>query len=330
MMVAADEETSLSQIWHVAYPTGETRKVTNDLNDYSDLSVTADGRAMTVAQSDRQANIWIVPEMDASRARQITNSNYDGVQGFSWTPDGRIIYSTQTGATENLRLSDADGTHQRQLTESAGFSRSAVVSPDGKTIVFVLLHNGEQHLWAMDADGSSLRQLTDGVRDTGPVFSADGQWVIYKSYTEGNPNLYKISLTGGQPIRLTDKISGSPAISPDGKLIACSYREEALSPVKIALVSTNGGAPIKLLDLNPMPARGLFRWTRDGQALAYINVRGGVSNIWLQPVDGGQPRPLTDFKQDRIFWFDFSPDGRTLAVARGRVLNDVVLINSVK
>ncbi|HEX8888318.1 MAG TPA: winged helix-turn-helix domain-containing protein [Pyrinomonadaceae bacterium] len=330
MMVAADEESSLSQIWYVAYPTGETRKVTNDLNDYSNLSVMADGRAMTVVQSDRQANIWIVPEMDTTRARQITNSNYDGVQGFSWTPDGRIIYSTSTGATENLRLSDADGAHQRQLTENTGFSRSAVVSPDGKTVVFVLLRNGEQHLWAMDADGSRLRQLTDGIRDTGPVFTADGQWVIYKSYAEGNPNLFKITLAGGQPIRLTDKISGSPAISPDGKLIACTYREEAIAPVKVALFSVDGGAPLKLLDVNPLPVRGLLRWTRDGQALTYINIRGGVSNIWLQPIDGGQPKPLTDFKQDRIFWFDLSPDGRTLAVARGRVLNDVVLINSVK
>jgi Tol biopolymer transport system component/DNA-binding winged helix-turn-helix (wHTH) protein len=330
MMVAADEESSLSQIWYVAYPTGEARKVTNDLNDYHDLSVTADGRAMTVVQSDRQANIWIVPEMDVTRARQITNSNYDGLQGFSWTPDGRIIYSTQTGAAENLRLSDADGTHQRQLTESAGFSRSAVVSPDGKTIVFVLLHNGEQHLWAMDADGSRLRQLTDGVRDTGPIFSADGLWVIYKSYTFGNPNLFKISLNGGQPVRLTEKMIGSPALSPDGKLIACTYREEALAPNKVALFSVDGGAPLKLLDVNPLPLRGLLRWTRDGQALAYLNIRGGVSNIWLQPIDGGQARPLTDFKQDRIFWFDISPDGRTLAIARGRVLNDVVLINSVK
>lgn len=330
MMVAADEESSLSQIWYVAYPTGEARKISNDLNDYSDLSMSADGRAMTVLQSDRQSNIWIAPEMDASRARQITNSNYDGIQGLSWTPDGRIIYSTLMGASENLRLSDADGTHQRQLTESAGFSRSAVVSPDGKTIVFVLLRNGEQHLWAMDADGSHLRQLTNTARDTGPIFSPDGQWVIYKSYSEGNPNLFKIALTGGQPVRLTDKISGTPAISPDGKLIAFTYREEALAPVKVAIVSVDGGAPLKLFEVKPLPVRGLFHWTRDGQSLAYVTMRGGVSNIWLQPINGGETRPLTDFKEDRIFWFDFSPDGRTLAVARGRVLNDVVLINSVK
>jgi Tol biopolymer transport system component/DNA-binding winged helix-turn-helix (wHTH) protein len=330
LMVASDQESSLSQIWFVSYPDGEARKVTNDLSDYSDMTMAADGKSVTVVQSEQQANIWLVPEMDASRARQITNSNYDGVQGFSWTHDGRIIYSTLTGATENLRIMDADGTHQRQLTESAGFNRAAAVSPDGSTIVFVFSRNGEQHLWVMDADGSHVRPLTDGVRDTNPVFSADGQWVIYKSYSQGNPNLFKIPTSGGQPIRLTEKISGAPSISPDGKFIAFTYREEALSPVKVALISADGGAPLKLFDVKPLPVRGLLRWTRDGQALAYINIRGGVSNIWLQPIDGRSPKQLTDFRSERIFWFDFSPDGHTLAVARGHVSKDVVLVNAVK
>ena len=121
-----------------------------------------------------------------------------------------------------------------------------------------------------------------------------------------------------------------PAISPDGKLIACTYREEPLSPTKVALISVDGGAPLRLMDVKTLPFRGLIRWTRDGRSLAYINIRGGVSNIWLQPVDGGPATQLTDFKEGRIFWFDFSPDGRSLAVARGRVSRDVVLVNSVK
>jgi hypothetical protein len=48
------------------------------------------------------------------------------------------------------------------------------------------------------------------------------------------------------------------------------------------------------------------------------------------PVGGGPPRRLTDFKSDSIFWFDFSRDGRQLALARGTQISDVVLISNFR
>jgi len=53
---------------------------------------------------------------------------------------------------------------------------------------------------------------------------------------------------------------------------------------------------------------------------------GGVSNIWLQPVDGEEPRQLTDYKTDFIFSFDWSRDGKQLALSRGTEDRDVILI----
>jgi|SRR2546427_2010056 len=75
---------------------------------------------------------------------------------------------------------------------------------------------------------------------------------------------------------------------------------------------------------------GHVRWTPDGRALTYINTRGIVSNIWLQPVDGGPPKQLTDFKTDRIFSFDWSRDGKWLGCSRGVVDSDVVLIKGFR
>ena len=57
---------------------------------------------------------------------------------------------------------------------------------------------------------------------------------------------------------------------------------------------------------------------------------GGTSNIWKQPLDGGPATQLTDFKTDRIFWFDWSRDGKQLALVRGTVSSDVVLISDIK
>ncbi len=74
----------------------------------------------------------------------------------------------------------------------------------------------------------------------------------------------------------------------------------------------------------------LVRWTPDGRGIAYIATRGGVSNIWSQPLDGGSPKQLTDFKTDRIFSFDWSPDGKWLVLARGTETSDVILIKEFR
>ena len=71
--------------------------------------------------------------------------------------------------------------------------------------------------------------------------------------------------------------------------------------------------------------RGL-QWTLDGQAITYVKTTGRVSNIWSQPLDGGPPKPLTDFKSDSIFSFNWSRYGKQLVYARGAVTTDVVLI----
>jgi len=56
----------------------------------------------------------------------------------------------------------------------------------------------------------------------------------------------------------------------------------------------------------------------------------GVSNLWAQPADGGKPRRITNFTSDRIFWFDFSHDGRQIALSRGAQTGDVVLIKDFR
>ena len=73
-----------------------------------------------------------------------------------------------------------------------------------------------------------------------------------------------------------------------------------------------------------------FRWASDGKALVYVNTLSGVSNLWRQPLDGTQAKQITNFKSDLIYSFVYSPDGRTLALARGSHTRDAVLISEGK
>jgi len=328
LLAPADEALESSQIWFVEKASGQARRITNDLSTYMTLSVTADSGTLATVQSSRVSNIWVAPGLDAERAQQIMNESGWGY-GIAWTPDGRIVYSSNASGKQDIWIVNADGTGQKQLTDTSGLNLYPAVSPDGRTIVFVSDRvDSGTHVWKMDINGGNLKQLTNGMHEHFPQFSPDGKWVIYTSASEGKPTIWKISIDGGEPVQLTNKYSKLPVVSPDGKLVACYYWEENPdTPFGISLVPFQGGAPVKTVD--NLPA-AIVRWASDGRALIYNETRGGVSNLWSQAIDGGQPKKLTEWKSERIFDFAFSNDGKRLALSRGVVTNDVILISDFK
>jgi Tol biopolymer transport system component len=138
----------------------------------------------------------------------------------------------------------------------------------------------------------------------------------------------KVPSEGGPASQLTDYNSYFPSVSPDGRWIACWYRPGQNQPSSLALLPFAGGQPAKVFSLPAAYGRP-FLWTPDGRTISYINNVNGVSNIWEQPVTGGAPQPVTHFTSDKIFWFDWSRDGR-LALSRGTDTTDAVLIRNFR
>ena len=132
-------------------------------------------------------------------------------------------------------------------------------------------------------------------------------------------------------MQLTNYYSAWPVISPDAKLIAAGHANETDNSTQLLLIPIEGGPPLKSINFpfGVSPGNGLD-WMRDGKALAYVDTRNGVSNIWSLPIDGSPPRQLTNFKSDLIFRFALSPDGRQLVLARGTQTRDVVLIRDFR
>ena len=332
VVIAFDQGTASHQIWHVSYPAGEVRKITNDLNNYNRLSLTADSSALVTVQTEGEMNLWVAPQGDAGRAKQISSGKSDGQQGVSWMPDGRIVYTSRGSGLDDIWSMEQDGKNQRQLTANARSNRYPWATSDGRYILFTSTRaRGSRIVWRMDPDGGNLKQLTEGPGDQFAQSSPDGRWVVFQSAVTG-ARAWKVSIDGGEPVRLSDKWAANPTVSPDGNLIACFYREDQPNaPIKVAIIPFAGGDPVKVLDI-PHTVNGPagLRWTPDGRALTYIDTINGVSNIWSLPLDGGPPKQLTNFKTDQIFWFDFSRDGKNLAVSRGKQTSDVILIRDFR
>ncbi len=331
---AIEQGSNLAQVWHITYPKGQARRVTSDLNDYRDMSLTDDSRSLVTVQSEAHVNIWLIPGSDSARARKITDGvgQYNGVGGLTWLPDGRLVYVSRAGGGLDVWLMGQDGGNQKPLTTAeTRADRYTAVAPDGRYIVFVSNRTGNSNIYRYDLQTGEQKQLTKGTGEEFPAVSADGKWVIYTATGSIKFTLWKVSIDGGEPIRLTDQLSQWPAVSPDGQWIVCWYRADAQAKWQLAVIPINGGNPTKILDVPPIADTFIpVRWMPDGKGISFAATQNGIWNVWNLPLDGNAPKQLTDFTSDQIFWFDWSRDGKQLACSRGTETSDVVLITEFK
>jgi serine/threonine protein kinase/Tol biopolymer transport system component len=340
LVVAASQRGDVFQLWRLPFPEGEAQRITNDVSTYANVSLSSDSSVLATVQFNVLQNIWTVaPKVAGGGATtdpaQLTYGagRYDGERGLAWTPDGRIVYHSLSGGGDDIWIMNADGTEQRQLTGGSGPNLYPDVSPDGRYVVYSSASEREESpgLWRMSLDGSDAKLLMrDGALSS---ISPDSRWVI--CYKGGNPvTVWRVPLEGGEPERVHLPEGGQatgPFISPDGRLVAYNYRAaEPGAQWRIAVFPFEGGdAPSKVFDVVGAPVRQL-RWTPDSRAVCHIDTPQGVSNVVCLPLDGGAPFPVTDFKTDRIDAFDWSADGRRLALSRGSLSSGVVLISDSK
>lgn len=333
-VIATMGRSSIShQIWSLTYPSGEARNITNDLNNYQSISLTATGRGMVAVRMEQIAHIWAMSGEDASQAKQLTHGidRYDGIFGLNWLPDGNILYETvPRNGNGEIWMVDAAGRNSKQLVDEAG---STNVSPDGTYLVFQSDDSEGRGLFRLNLSDGERKRLTTGT-DVWVTFSPDGKWIVYTRWGE-QVALWKVSIDGGEAIKLTNisDYALTPTISPDGRLIAFQWGKinRNHSP-EIALLPFDGGEIIETFHVPNQFGQGYgknaLQWTPDGQAINYIIHRDGGSNIWRQPIDGSPPYQVTTFLDRRIYNFAYSPDGKWLAMSRGTLERDAILVTN--
>ena len=326
-----------SQLWILPLPSGEPRRLTNDLNEYQDVSLTEDARNLTSRQKQMSSNIWITSAASPSQPQELPGSGQmDGVRGLAWLPQDRLLYMGSEIEPQIWEM-DRDGSHRQQLTHLPDYSGDAVSTNDGATILFSHLASGarDSGIWRMNTDGTDAKPLiTDKTSVWNPEISSDGKWIVYVSNDRGT---MKTSAQGGTGVSL-DPDGGYGTVSCDSRWIAFPHSEHKTHNLSIEIIAADGTGSPRFLPLptedqvppesnmGPLP----IRWTAQGDALTYVRTKDGVSNLWSQPINGSPAKQITNFTSGLIWRHAWSCDGKYLALSRGSLSIDAVMLTDLR
>ena len=233
------------------------------------------------------------------------------------TPDGRemAFFGDQGGFFIDLFLADAEtGRVKKRLVkstlnrnyESLRFINSAgTFSPDGRFFALAAKRRDRDDLVILDVkrnrEDRRIKIDLNGLQT--PSWSPDGKQLVFTGFDGGLSDLYTINRDGTGLRRLTtDKYADlHPAWSPDGKTIAfvtdrggeTDFDQLRFGNLRIALFHLDAGT-IELLghmeqgkNINPV-------WAPDGQSLAFVSDRTGISDIYLYDMSDGNIYQITN------------------------------------
>jgi serine/threonine protein kinase len=190
-----------------------------------------DGRTIAF-QSNRDSqddyDIFTVNRGGGDFQRVTFNDAWDRLA--AWSPDGQwILYSTEVSdGVFDLRRVSVDGTSDELLYSNGGYNSHPRYSPDSRYLIFTSGANQDSgttwDIVRLEVASNTLVNLTNNsVNDASPVFSYDGQWIIYSTYVEEtrSDGLALMDINGSNRRILFDSTGNewAASFSPDGRYI---------------------------------------------------------------------------------------------------------------
>jgi eukaryotic-like serine/threonine-protein kinase len=332
LYLGRDANFTRLQIVEISLQDGRARAVTHDINDYSDLSLSADGRVVATVLNQHHFNLFIAGASDLSNGQLQPLTSGTALDSFGWTPEGEMMLGEQ--GVLSLFRPDTGNKSPLTSTQQEGSASQPSSCANRGYVVFSLGGHGDaktENIWRMDAGGGNLKQLSDDKRDERPVCSPDGKSVFYLDMSNGS-KLTRVPVEGGNPERISELPAYGVDVSPDSKLIVFeTFAASSNAKMQLALVPADSPRNTKIVDLQrPVPTGGAIRFTRDGKAVIYPVRLQDTDNLWLQPLDGSPGKQLTNFESEHIVDFQWSFDGSKLGMIRGHTDSDVVLLQESK
>jgi serine/threonine protein kinase len=219
-----------------------------------------------------------------------------GGGGFDFSRAGILVYR-KMGAGDFATISalhwvDSSGNKEPLRLKPGSYSEPRL-SPDGKRVALLFADNGRPDVWVYDVQRDAMTRLTfSGAFNESPIWSPDGQYVIFASV--GSGIFWTRSDGGGQPQALikSKNYMVPTSLTPDGKRLAYYEFEGNPQIWTVPLEEQSGqlkaGQPEQFLKTNFSEVMPVF--SHDGRWLAYVSNESGKNEVYVRtfPQPSGQ------------------------------------------
>jgi serine/threonine protein kinase/Tol biopolymer transport system component len=298
------------------------------------LSLSADGSRLIATVSEARNEVWKVPlTADPAASGRGAVRLVDSTYGASWTfvsrDGGTLLFSGRGRDLWTMPLDrPAKPTPITALGQRGAFHSS--LSPDGTLVAFVSSGGGPANIWLQHVDGSGLRQVTrEDTPDTWPVWTPDGQWIVFGSWRGGSPGMWRIRPHGGEPERIGDGFfRGDLFDRPDGGgtlLVTTSQAEDQ----GLRLIDLSTGAVLWRQQF-PGTSFALPVFSADGRMISLpVQEHRDRYAIWVLDTATGSARMAVRFDEpfDMVFRASWVDAGKAFVVNRRTETSHAVLFD---
>ncbi len=344
LIVAARERKKFPQLYKVNISDGNVTRITNDLNTYRKISLSANTNKLIALQKTTFSNIWHIPNADITKSKQITFGKLgrDGRQGLVLLPNGKVLYTSIASKNRDLWAVDLSTGSIRQLTENQGdVNDHPVLSPNSSHIYFDTSDAGTRNIHRINLDTLSTKKITseDKSNDLFPVISPDGKQLYFIRQTKGNSAIWRKTLPNGEPIKLKLAKNAIPnrflTISPDGKFLAFGQaaaqesmqaNDVPIDTVSIAVIPTNKSESEPIF-FQVSTSRPVIRWGKMSNSFDFVQQTAEGATIWRKNIlDNNSPEAIVKLPNTVVYDFYWSSNNDDLIVSQGKNQDDAVLI----
>ena len=207
------------------------------------MSWSPDGKKLVFAAKASDNDALLIVDAETGEIEKFKMDKLEGVFGGSWSPDGKkILFSGIKWGQSDIYVFDLEKKKISNLTDDIFTDNNPVFSPDGQSIAFAsdrknyLTKQGSDFeiskfdyhttdIYTMTLASGEIKRITnDGMNDSWPQYSPEGDKLLFVSDRNGVSNLWVADLTAQKNYAITNAIGGvfQPTLSKDGRLVAFS------------------------------------------------------------------------------------------------------------